>query len=237
MTESEKKAKWVKIGFRLRSENLSEQTHTTRALVEGDKDALLKKKYLKPSDLADADRWLAAVDTALKDGTSAELEKLSKTATQNDLLSAIKDDRRELGEISRIVLRDSEVLTSFIQLRPRADTVKGVGEEMKAKLRIVADHAALFADRGIDADWIKTVSARTDLMLKTDGEQEAMIQGLPVKFRDFCEKKGLLHGKLKDLNSAGRALHKSDVEAASRYNLKILYRRGAKRAKAEEKKA
>ncbi len=236
MTEAEKKAKLVKTGFRLPSENLSEQARTTKAVVEGDKEALFKKKSVKPEDLTEVDALLGAVDAGVKDGTSADIDKLTKTGEQDDLLSAIKDDRRELGEISKIVLKDTEALGKFNQERAKSDTVKAVTEEMSKKLKIVTDHAAAFAFRGIDDVWVKTVTDRNEKLKKVDGEQEAMILKLPVKFRDFCEQKGKLHGKLKDLNSAGRALHKSDVEAAGKYNLKILYRRGGKRVKKEEKK-
>jgi hypothetical protein len=40
----------------------------------------------------------------------------------------------------------------------------------------------------------------------------------------FCEAKGRLYFAIKDINSAGLSLHAGDLEAAARYNLKLLCR-------------
>ncbi len=51
---------------------------------------------------------------------------------------------------------------------------------------------------------------------------------LPAKVRDYYAAKGRLYVGLKVINDAGHELHASDADAAGRYNLKILHRRGTK---------
>jgi hypothetical protein len=63
---------------------------------------------------------------------------------------------------------------------------------------------------------------------QSSGAHEAAIAQLPA----FCEAKGRLYFAIKDINSAGQALHAGDLEAAARYNLKLLYR--ARKAKGGE---
>jgi hypothetical protein len=62
--------------------------------------------------------------------------------------------------------------------------------------------------------------------------QDAAITQLPTATRTFCEAKGRLYLAIKDINSAGHTLHAGDLEAAAKYNLKVLYPRGHK-SKAE----
>ena len=59
---------------------------------------------------------------------------------------------------------------------------------------------------------------------QSSGAQEATIAQLPASTRAFCESKGHLYVAIKDINSADQALHAGDLEAAARYNLKLLYR-------------
>jgi hypothetical protein len=64
----------------------------------------------------------------------------------------------------------------------------------------------------------------------SDRLQEAAIASLPDNRRSSCESKGRLHFAIKDINSAGQALHSGDLEAAAKCNLKVLYRRGKGKA-------
>jgi hypothetical protein len=48
----------------------------------------------------------------------------------------------------------------------------------------------------------------------------------------WCTEIQALRPKSKDINDAGHALHADYLEAAAKYNLKIVYRRGASKAAA-----
>jgi hypothetical protein len=76
------------------------------------------------------------------------------------------------------------------------------------------------------------VEAQVRALEKTSGEQDAAIKQLPDSTRAFCEAKGKLYGAIKDINHAGHALHAGDLEAAAKYNAKLLYGR-ARKAKPE----
>ena len=52
---------------------------------------------------------------------------------------------------------------------------------------------------------------------------------MPTATRTFCEAKGRLYLAIKDVNSAGQALHPGDLEVAAKYNLKALYPKGRKK--------
>jgi hypothetical protein len=64
------------------------------------------------------------------------------------------------------------------------------------------------------------------------GTQDAALAQLPESTRAYCEAKGRLYNLIKDIISAGQALHAADPEAAAKYNSKLLYRRPS-RGKAE----
>ena len=59
-------------------------------------------------------------------------------------------------------------------------------------------------------------------------QEQKRLKELPDAVRRFYQNKGELYVGLKVVNDAGHELHADDAEAASRYNLSILYRRAAK---------
>jgi hypothetical protein len=63
---------------------------------------------------------------------------------------------------------------------------------------------------------------------QTSGTQNATLAQLPDTTRHFCEVKARLYLAIKDIISAVHALHADNLEAAAKYNSKLLYRRTAK---------
>jgi hypothetical protein len=83
---------------------------------------------------------------------------------------------------------------------------------------------------GAGGDFLAKFEAKVRALEASSGAQEAAIASLPDNRRSFCESKGRLYFAIKDINSAGQALHSGDLEAAAKYNLKVLYRRGKGKA-------
>jgi len=86
---------------------------------------------------------------------------------------------------------------------------------------------------GAGGDFLAKFEAKVRALEASSGAQEAAIASLPDNRRSFCESKGRLYFAIKDINSAGQALHSGDLEAAAKYNLKVLYRRGKGKAAAD----
>ncbi|MDI7270101.1 MAG: hypothetical protein QME96_19100, partial [Myxococcota bacterium] len=86
------------------------------------------------------------------------------------------------------------------------------------------------AGMGKNAQALLDEGVRLQAALATaDAAQEVKrLSTLPAKVRDYYAAKGRLYVGLKVINDAGHELHASDADAAGRYNLKILYRRGTK---------
>jgi len=88
------------------------------------------------------------------------------------------------------------------------------------------DLAAVGAGKDFQAKLeTKLRALETDSGAERDG---AAIASLPDNKRAFCEAKGRLYYAIKDIINAARALHDKEPEAAAKYNLKVLYRRGGK---------
>jgi hypothetical protein len=81
---------------------------------------------------------------------------------------------------------------------------------------------------GAGKDFLDQLESELSALETASGAQEAAIASLPDNTRAFCEAKGRLYFILKDIINAARALHNKEPEAAAKYNLKLLYRRGGK---------
>ena len=81
---------------------------------------------------------------------------------------------------------------------------------------------------GATAAFLAKVEAEVRALEQSSGAQDAAITQLPASTRAFCEAKGRLYLAIKDINSAGQALHAGDLEEGAKYNLKVLYPRARK---------
>jgi len=107
--------------------------------------------------------------------------------------------------------------------------------DLHRKLAFAKDHEPDLALVGAGKDFqamleTKLRALETDSGAERDG---AAIARLPKDNRAFCEAKGRLYFILKDIINAARALHNKEPEAAAKYNLKVLYRRGGGKGKVE----
>jgi hypothetical protein len=67
---------------------------------------------------------------------------------------------------------------------------------------------------GVTAAFLAKVEAEVRALEQSSGAQEAAIAQLPASTRAFCEAKGRLYLAIKDINSAGQALHAGDLESS-----------------------
>jgi hypothetical protein len=104
--------------------------------------------------------------------------------------------------------------------------------DVNLNLAFAKEHQAQLAPVGLTAAFLAKVEAEVRAHERSSGAQDAAITQLPTAIRTFCEAKGRLYLAIKDINSAGHALHAGDLEAAAKYNLKVLYPKGRK-SKAE----
>jgi hypothetical protein len=94
------------------------------------------------------------------------------------------------------------------------------------KLAFAKEHQADLAPVGASSDFLAKFEAKVRALEASSGAQEAAMASLP----DNRCSKSRLYFAIKDINSAGQALHSGDLEAAAKYNLKVLYRRGKGKA-------
>jgi hypothetical protein len=100
--------------------------------------------------------------------------------------------------------------------------------DLNRKLTFAKDHEPQLAAVGAGKDFQSKLETKLRAFEADSGVQESAIASLPDNNRVFCEAKGRLYFILKDLINAARALHAKEPEAAAKYNLKVLYRRGGK---------
>jgi hypothetical protein len=100
--------------------------------------------------------------------------------------------------------------------------------DLNRKLAFAKEHEPELALVGAGKDFQASLETKLRAFETDSGAQEAAIASLPDNNRTFCEAKGRLYFLLKDIINAARALHNKEPEAAAKYNLKVLYRRGGK---------
>ena len=100
--------------------------------------------------------------------------------------------------------------------------------DLNRNLAFAKDHEPELAPVGGGRDFQAKIETKLRALETNSGAQEAAIASLPDNTRAFCEAKGRLYYIIKDIINAARALHASEPEAAAKYNLKVLYRRGGK---------
>lgn len=229
MADEEAKKDRIGRGYRLPGEKLRLQALATLKKIREDLQALIDAEILEEKEVEEAEATLAKVAKGLQDRTIVEAEARALTEGQTTLVRQVKVDRRKLIKSASRALRRTSDLKDFGKSTARSSGVPAIVKDMNAKLAIVARNAAKFAKKGAPRAFVAAVTQRVAELEAAELEQEAAIENLPKKMRDFCEQKGLLHEQLQDLHAAGWTLYADDVEEAAKYNMKILYKRAAKK--------
>ena len=124
-------------------------------------------------------------------------------------------------------------LARFRQGTYQGSTISAFCTDLNRKLAFAKEHEAELAPVGAGKDFQTKLETKLRALEADSGAQEAAIARLPDNNRAFCEAKGRLTFVIKHIINAARALHASEPEAAAKYNLKVLYRRGGAKAKPE----
>jgi hypothetical protein len=124
--------------------------------------------------------------------------------------------------------RHSPELANFRRDTYRGTTIANFCTDLNRKLAFAKEHEAALALVGAGKDFQAALETKLRALESDSGAQEAAIASLPDNNRAFCEAKGRLYFLIKDIINAARALHNKEPEAAAKYNLKVLYRRGVK---------
>lgn len=221
------------VGYRLRGGHLVEQASEIRTLARAELDRFKQEQLLSDADMTKLDNAIAVVLQGLHDRTIATGEAHLQTAGQATALHDLKADRRRLTECVVRAFRHRPELAHFRQGTYQGTTIANFCTDLNRKLAFAKEHAAELASVGASKDFLTKLETKLRALESDSGSQEAAIATLPDNTRAFCEAKGRLYYIIKDIINAARALHASEPEAAAKYNLKVLYRRGTTKAKGE----
>jgi hypothetical protein len=218
----------VEVGYHLPGGLLIEQANATKTIALADMAALKAEGLLGDQDVDNLDTLIGEVHKGLEDRTSAASEARAQTAGQSKAMRDLKIDRRRLGHCVDRAFRGKPELAQYRQNTYRGTSVASTCNDLNIKLAFAKEHQAQLDPVGINAAFLAKVEAEVRALEKSSGAQDAAITQLPDATRAFCEAKGRLYSAIKDINSAGHALHAGDLEAAAKYSLKELYRKHSK---------
>jgi hypothetical protein len=227
MTESERSAA-VELGYRLSGGLLIEQANATRTIAVADMPAFKAEGILADTAIANLDALITQVHKGLEDRATAASEARAQTAGQAAAVRDLKVKRRRLDHSVDRVFRSEPAQALYRQHNYRGASVAAICNDMNIRLAFAKEHAAQLAPVGINAAFLSQLEADIRALEKTSGSQDAAISQLPESTRQFCEARGKLYAAIKDINHAGHALHAGDLEAAAKYNAKVLYPRRGK---------
>lgn len=218
----------VEVGYRLSGGVLIEQANGTKVIALADMPAFKAEGLLGDDDIAKLDALVADVHKGLQDRAAAASEARALTINQAAALRELKVTRRRLGHCVERALRGTAELVQYRQNSYHGSSVPSTCNDMNIKLAFLKKYQSPLAAVGVTAQLLAQVEADVRALEKTSGAQDAAISQLPDSTRAFCEAKGRLYHAIKDINSAGHALHAGDLEAAAKYNAKLLYQRRSK---------
>jgi hypothetical protein len=219
----------IAAGYHLRGGALVEQAQTTRTIALADIARFKEEGLLGDDDLTALDSLVAEVHKGLGDRTLATSDAHTHTAGQGDAVRDLKVRRRRLMRCAERAFRTKTELNDFRQSTHQGSSVPSLCTDLRKKIAFARKHAATFAKVGVSEQFVANLEASVSALEQSDATQEAALARLPNSTRAFCEAKGRLYFLVKDINDAGHALHADDLEAAAKYNLKLLYRRGTPR--------
>lgn len=227
-------AEEVATGMRLRASYLVEQADYTEALAKKEAALLAPLGIAKATldSLADLKSKLTA---ATKDRALASADAQSATASQDAALAKAKSWLRKAILIGQNAYDDDRGQSEeFTKGGNTGSSVPKLSEKMKKVIGLLKRDTATTSKFGATPAFLKEGDDILASLSTADASQEHKKADLPKGTKEFHVEKARLYFLLKRINRAGRAAHVDDPEAAGRYNLSILHRRGTARKGKEE---
>jgi hypothetical protein len=207
---------------------LSGRAGPDRLIAQADLVAFKAEGLLKEDDLAKVDGLITEVHKGLEDRTNASNEARAQTAGQAAALREVKIARRRLGHLVDRAFAGKPELAQYRQSSTRSSGIAATCTDVNTKLAFAKERQAQLSPFGVTAAFLAQLEANVRALEQTSGTQNAAIAQLPDSMRAFCETKGRLYLAIKDIISAGHALHAGNLEAAAKYNAKRLYAKSGK---------
>jgi hypothetical protein len=227
MDDTERKAA-VEIGYRTPAGPLIEHALAIKTIAQADLAAFKAEGLLKEDNLAKADDLISEVHKGLEDHTTASNEARTQTAGQAAALRDVKVARRRLGYLVDRAFAGKPELAQYRQSSTRSSGIAATCTDVNTKLAFAKERQTQLAPFGVTAAFLAQLEANVRALEQSSGSQNAAIAQLPDSMRAFCEAKGRLYLAIKDIISAGHALHAGNLEAAAKYNAKRLYAKTGK---------
>lgn len=221
----------VRYGIRYRTRYLLEQARYTLKLAGGETPPL----ELPGGYLSRIERAIAALEATRDDREMAAVESKLATLRQNSFVAEGKVWRRKVATRARRAARLGASIPPELLTIGQARSVPKLLDSMGTMLRLLKELELEMSCAGDVGPLLEEGRRIHDALAEADAEQELKrLQELPARVRDLYRMRGELYVGLKVVNDAGRERHIRDPHRASRYNLSILHRRGARHGEPEE---
>jgi len=217
----------VAIGARHRADYLVEQAGYTlgRAAVDGKPLAdLLREGYIEEVTAA-----LAAVSAAQQDHALTAAESKEASEETNKAVQQAKVVRRKISRRAAGARRMGQSVPDALIIVPAVKNVAELLGDLNERIKLLESVKASMPGAATDALLNEAQQARADLQASGATRDIKRHSELPDALQRYYEQKAILYIGLKVINDAGHELHAGDPEAASRYNLGILYRNSGHR--------
>ncbi len=216
------KEELIALGARYRADRLVTQAGYTLGLADDAGEALFA--LLEPGFENEMRAALLQVQAASADRAVIEAESKGATSAQNAALREAKIWRRKLVARGVRARRAGAQVPDGLTVVTRASTVAPVLRQLGDMLGLASECRDRLGP-GIDPLLEQGQALHAALAAADAVQEKARFAELPGKIRDHFAAKGTLYVGLKILNDAARELYADDGAAASRFNLKILYRK------------
>lgn len=224
----------VLTGKRFRASYLVEQADYTEALAKKELSLLSPLGITKPvmDSLADLKSKLNA---AMKDRSLAAADSQAATTTQNTAIGKAKSWLRKAILIGKNAYDDDRAQADeFSKGGATGNSVPKLATKIKAVSGLLKRETTLTSTFGATTAFLKEGEDLLGALSASDATQENKKADMPKATKEFYLQKAHLYFLLKRINRAGQIAHMDDQEAAAKYNLSILHRRGAPRKAKEE---
>lgn len=219
----------ITIGAKTRTPQLVQQAGYTLGMAaesEAEIEAILEDDQLVEQVEAAKER----VKSAIQDRELMEQEAEEQTRQQNAVLRESRVWRRKVAARARRAVRRGKKIPDELLRIGAASSVSEVTAQLTTKTATLEAHLADMGGPRAQALLEEGLGLLAGLSGADAAQEVARFSKLPKKVLDFYAAKGELLVGLKLINDAGQELYADDPTEAARFNLKILYRRGRKRA-------
>lgn len=221
----------IRYGTRYRTRYLVEQGRYTLKLAHSEPIPL----DLRADYLSGIEEKIARVEGMRDDRELMAVESKLATSKQNTFAQEGKIWRRKVTTRAHRAARLGAKVPEELLRVVRTSSVPKLLENMATMVRLLSEFAVDVSAAGDVKPLIEEGKRLHDALASADADQEhKRIAELPASVRALYRDRGELYVALKVVNDAGRERHIRDAHRASRYNLGILYRRGARHGEPEE---